>query len=80
MPYIEDLSKLLNSQILIYMFGLFLAFGLLANLFDGEGFLYNLGDGALIAAVTGSVLYLARFLSRRKIARSAGRNPLETQV
>ena len=81
MRFVEDMSKLPNSQILIYILGLFLAFGLLSNLFDGESLLYNLGDGLLISVVTGSALYLARFLSRRKVTKERPScDPLEARV
>lgn len=68
MPFVEELSKFPTSAILIYMLGLFLSFGLISSLFEDEGALYNLTQGAFIAVVTAGVLFLARYMSRRSIA------------
>ena len=68
MPFVEDLSKLPTSAIMIYMLGFFLSFGLISNFIENEGVMYNLLQGVFISAVIGGVLYFARCLSRRRIA------------
>ncbi|MGD0057360.1 MAG: hypothetical protein ABSB83_05850 [Methanomassiliicoccales archaeon] len=47
---------------------MFVAFGLLSNLFDQESLLYNLSQGAFIALFAGAILYIVRWtaLSRKK--------------
>ena len=63
-----------DAFLAIWMIAMFVAFGLLSNLFDGESFAYNLGQGALIALLVGAVLYLVRWaaLSRSKAVRQTG--------
>ena len=68
MPFVEDLSKLPTSAIMIYMLGFFLSFGLISNFIDNEGVMYNLLQGVFISVVTGGILDFARYLSRRRIA------------
>jgi len=48
-----------GPAILVWMAGIFIAFGILSNLFDGEGLLYNLGQGAFIAILVGVVMFAA---------------------
>ncbi len=52
-----------NATIVILMAGLFIAFGLLSNLYDQEGVLYNLGQGAFIALFVGAILWIIRWLA-----------------
>jgi len=66
--FVEDLSKLQTSAIMIYMLAFFLSFGIIANFINDMGIFYNLLQGVSISLVTGGVLYMARYLSRRRIA------------
>jgi len=76
LPFVEDLSRLPTSAIMIYMLALFLSFSLISNLIDNEGLLYNLLQGVFISAVTGGVLYFARQLSKRRIANRVRLQPM----
>ena len=60
-----------NVFIVLWMVGLFVAFGLLSNLYDQESVLQNLGQGASIALFVGAVLYIVRWaaLRRKKAVR-----------
>ena len=57
-----------NAFIVLWMVGMFVAFGLLSNLFDQESLPYNLSQGAFIALFAGAILYIVRWtaLSRKK--------------
>ena len=76
MPFVEDLSKLPTSTIMIWMLALFLSFGLISNFIENEGVMYNLLQGVSISMVTGGVLYFARYLSRRRIANRVKLQPM----
>ena len=60
-----------NILIVVWLVGLFVAFGLLSNLYDQESVLQNLGQGAFIALFVGAVLYIVRWtaLRRKKAVR-----------
>jgi hypothetical protein len=62
----EAASKVSNTVIIVWMLALFLSFGLVANFFDNEGFLYNLFQGAFISVFVGGVLYLVKYLAHRR--------------
>lgn len=49
---------------------MFVAFGLLSNLYDQESLPYNLCQGAFIALFVGAILYIVRLtaLGRKKAA------------
>ncbi len=79
LPFVEDLSKLPTSAIMIYMLAFFLSFGIISNFIDNEGALYNLSQGVFIAVVTGGILYFARYLSRRRIANRAKLQPMNPE-
>ena len=76
LPFVEELSKLPTSAILIYMLAVFLAFGVISNFIDNGSVLYNLGQGVFISAVIGAGLYFARYLSRKRIATRVKLQPL----
>ncbi|MGD0477032.1 MAG: hypothetical protein ABSB29_02565 [Nitrososphaerales archaeon] len=52
--------------IVLWSAAMFVAFGLLSNLYDKESFLYNLGQGAFIALFVGAMLYIVRWTARRR--------------
>jgi hypothetical protein len=79
LPFIEDLSKLPNAVIMFYMLAFFLSFGIISNFIDHEGFLYNLSQGAFISVVTGTVLFFARFLSRKRTADKVKLQPINPE-
>jgi hypothetical protein len=76
LPFVEDLSRLPSFVIVVCMVAFFLSFGLLSNIIDNEGVLYNLGQGAFISVVTGAALYFARYLSRRRAANRVKLQPI----
>jgi len=55
-----------NAFIVIWMVSLFVAFGLVANLIDQYGILYNLGQGLFIALFVGVVLFLVKRYTVRR--------------
>ncbi len=55
-----------NVLIVVWMVGLFVAFGLLSNFYDQESILQNLGQGAFIALFVGAVLYIVRWIALRR--------------
>lgn len=55
-----------NVAIVIWMAAMFVSFGLLSNLFDQYGVLYNLGQGAFVALFMGAFLWLVRWLALRR--------------
>ena len=67
MPFLEGMSKLPTNVIMIYMLAFFLSFGLISNLIDNYGVLYNILQGVFISLVTGGTLFFVRYLSRRRI-------------
>ncbi len=75
LPFIEELSKLPNAAIILYMLAFFVSFGVISNFINDEGHLYNLSQGAFISVVTGGILYFARYLSRRRIVNAAKLQP-----
>jgi hypothetical protein len=56
-----------NAFIVIWMVSLFVAFGLVANLIDQYGILYNLGQGLFIALFVGVVLFLVKRYTVRRM-------------
>jgi hypothetical protein len=76
LTFVDDLSKLSTSVIMIYMLALFIGFGLISNFIDSEGVIYNLSQGVFISVVTGGILYFARYLSRRRIANRVRLQPM----
>ncbi len=55
-----------NAAIAVWMAAMFVSFGLLSNLIDQNGVLYNLGQGAFVALFMGAILLLARWLALRR--------------
>jgi inner membrane protein involved in colicin E2 resistance len=45
---------------------MFIGFGLFSNLYDNEGVIYNLVQGAFIALFVGTVMYLIRLVALRR--------------
>jgi hypothetical protein len=60
-------------MIIVWMISAFVAFGIIANLIENYGVLYNLGQGVFISLFSGGCLYLYFRLrdSRRKITSVA---------
>lgn len=55
-----------NAVIVIWMVAMFIGFGLFSNLYDNEGVIYNLVQGAFIALFVGTVMYLIRLVALRR--------------
>ena len=64
---------------MFYTLSFFLSFGVISNFIDHEALLYNLTQGAFISVVTGTVLFFARFLSRRRIADKVKLQPINLE-
>ena len=60
-----------NAFIMIWMVAMFVSFGLVSNLIDQYGVLYNLVQGVFVALFMGAVLLLVRWLAchRAKMER-----------
>jgi hypothetical protein len=64
------IQELPNAAIIIITVGIFLSFGLISNLFDGESLMYNLFQGIFMSLFTGGVLYGVMILIRRRKRRT----------
>lgn len=53
-------------MILIWVVSAFISFGIIANLIDNYGVLYNLGQGVFISLFSGGCLYLYFRLKDRR--------------
>ncbi len=56
-----------NVTIILWVVGLFFAFGVVSNLFDHKSPLYNLVQGLFVSLFVGGILYIARRISIRKV-------------
>ncbi|MGA2574099.1 MAG: winged helix-turn-helix domain-containing protein [Candidatus Methanomethylicaceae archaeon] len=59
-----------NVVIVIWTVAMFISFGLLSNLFDQEGVLYHLGQGAFIALFMGAIMWIVRWFALRRAKTS----------
>jgi len=55
-----------DAFIVFWTAAMFVAFGLLSNLYDQESIPYNLGQGAFIALSVGAMLYIVRWTAHRR--------------